>query len=98
MAILFSVYLKDHLLNNAKLKNTLIIVGVVSFIGVTWEFTEYIANVILSPIIYNTFAVKTYFMGDLNDTISDLLMDILGVGVFSFIFHFILNRKTATKN
>lgn len=85
MAILLATYLKDHLLDNSKLKNTLIILGVVSFIGATWEFAEYIANTILSPIIYNLFAVKTYFMGDLNDTVNDLLMDILGAGLFAWL-------------
>src|SRR3989344_6552716 len=92
MAILLSIYLKDHLLDSSKLKNTLIILGVVSFMGITWEFAEYIANVIISPIVYNLFAVKTYFMGDLSDTINDLLMDILGAGLFSFIL--ILRRFT----
>lgn len=92
MAMLFSIYLKDHFLNNSKIKNILIILGVVSFIGVTWEFSEYIANTILSPIIYNTFAIKTYFMGDLDDTMNDLLMDILGAGVFAL--HFIKSRKS----
>lgn len=91
MAMLFSAYLKDHLLDSSKLKNTLIILGVVSFVGVTWEFVEYIANVVLSPIIYDLFAVKTYFMGNLNDTINDLLMDILGAGVF--VLHFLWSRK-----
>lgn len=94
MAMLLAAYLKDHLLNNSKLKNTLIILGVVSFMGVTWEFAEYIASIVLSPIIYNQFAFKTYFIGDLNDTINDLLMDIVGAGVFSFVLHFIRSRKT----
>lgn len=94
IAILFSIYLKDHLLDNSKLKNTLIILGVVSFIGLIWEFSEYMANIVLSPIIYNFFSVKTYFMGDLNDTVNDLLMDIVGAGVFSFFLHFFRSRKT----
>ena len=94
MAMLFSAYLKDHLLDNSKLKNTLILLGVTSFIGVTWEFAEYLANVILSPIIYDVFAVRTYFMGDLSDTINDLLMDILGAGVFSFILHSFRSSET----
>lgn len=92
MAMLFSIYLKNHLLDNSRIKNTLIILGVVSFIGITWEFAEYIANVVLSPIIFNAFAIKTYFMGDLNDTVSDLLMDILGAGAFSL--HSFGSRKT----
>src|SRR3989344_2971758 len=59
VAMLLSAYLKDHILDNSKLKNTLIVLGVVSFIGVTWEFAEYLANAILSPLIYDQFAVKT---------------------------------------
>lgn len=94
MAMLFSTYLKDHLFDNSKIKNTLIVLGVVSFIGVIWEFTEYSANGILSPIIYNLLDIKTYFMGDLNDTINDLLMDILGAGTFAFLLHFLRSRKT----
>ena len=94
MAILLSTYLKNHLLDNSKLKNTLIILGVVSFMGITWEFAEYIANLIFSPIIFNLFAIKTYFMGDLSDTINDLLMDILGAGLFSLVLHSLRSRKT----
>ena len=93
IAMFFSIYLKDHLFENSKLKNTLIILGVASFIGVTWEFAEYIANLVLSPVIYNAFAIRTYFMGDLNDTVNDLLMDILGAGLFSFALHFLRSRK-----
>jgi len=87
VAMLFSEYLKDHFYKNSKIKNTLIIIGVTSFIGITWEFAEYIANVIVSPIIYDRFAIRTYFMGDLNDTVNDLLMDVTGAGIFSIIFH-----------
>jgi len=86
IAMFFSIYLKDHLLENSKLKNTLIILSVASFIGVTWEFTEYIANLLVSPAIYEHYGVRTYFMGDLNDTMNDLLMDILGATLFANIF------------
>ncbi len=94
IAILFSIYLKDHLLDKSKLKNTLIILGAVSFIGVTWEFAEYIANQTLIEPFYKYFQLHVYFMGDLNDTINDLLMDILGAGLFSFVLHFFRSRKT----
>lgn len=93
MSMLLSAYLKDHLLNNSRLKNALIILGIVSFIGIIWEFAEYVANIVFSPIIYDLFTVKTYFMGDLSDTINDLLMDIIGAGLFAFILHFIWGRK-----
>lgn len=95
MAMLLATYLKNHLLDNSKIKNTLIILGVVSFIGVTWEFAEYIANNILSPIIYSQFSIKTYFMGDLSDTVNDLLMDILGATLFASIFLHLLWRRKA---
>lgn len=94
IAMLFSIYLKDHLFENSKIKNTLIILGTTSFIGVSWEFAEYLANVVLSPIIYNSFAVKTYFMGDLNDTVNDLLLDILGAGTLSLILHSFRSSET----
>ena len=94
VAMFFSAYLKDHLPADSKLKNTLIILGAVSFIGVTWEFAEYLANQTLIEPIYKNFGVRAYFMGDMDDTINDLLMDILGAGLFSFILHSLRSRKT----
>lgn len=95
LAMLLSRYLKDHLFDNSQLKNILIILGAVSFMGVTWEFTEYLANAILSPIIYNLYSVKTYFMGDLDDTVNDLLMDILGSSLFVIsLLHPFWRRKS----
>lgn len=94
IAALFSIYLRDYLIDGSKIKNALIILGAVSFIGVTWEFAEYIANQTLIDPIYRYFQIHVYFMGDLNDTINDLLMDILGAGLFSFILHSIRGRKT----
>ena len=94
MAMFLSQYLKDRLFDGWKLKNFLIILGVVSFMGVVWEFSEYLANLAISPIIYNHYGIRTYFMGDLDDTMNDLLMDILGAGLFSFILHSFRSRKT----
>ena len=93
IAMFFSAYLKEHLFGNSKLKNTLIILGVTSFIGVTWEFAEYIANQILIEPFYRYFQIHVYFMGDLNDTVNDLLMDILGAGVFSIVLHSLRSRE-----
>ena len=97
VAILFSIYLKDHLINGSKIKNVLIILGATSFIGVTWEFAEYIANQTLIEPVYKYFQIRAYFMGDLNDTLNDLLMDILGATLFAGSFLF-WHRKTITKN
>ena len=94
MAMFLSAYLKDNLFDGWKLKNFLIILGAVSFIGIVWEFSEYLANLIISPILYDHYGVRTYFMGDLDDTMNDLLMDILGAGLFALILHFIRSRKT----
>lgn len=91
MAILMANYLNDYFVNKNTIKNVLIIVGATMLMGVIWEFSEYIANLVLSPLIYKWFAIKTYFMGDLDDTVSDLLMDILGAGTFSL--HFLRSRK-----
>ena len=93
VAMLFSVYLKDYLLNGSKLKNALIILGVVSFVGIMWEFAEYTASQTLIEPIYRNFGVKTYFIGDLNDTIDDLLKDVLGAGAFAWL-HLLRRRKS----
>ena len=65
IAMLFGIYLKDHLIPGKNLKNMLILVGSGVFIGVVWEFSEYIANQILSPFIYDHFHVRVDFMGNL---------------------------------
>lgn len=84
VAMLFSIYLKNHLPSDAKLKNALVLISVVAFIGVIWEFAEYLAGQILIEPIYKNFDIKTYFIGDIDDTINDLLMDILGAILFVF--------------
>lgn len=66
-----------------RLKKYLIIVGAVSFIGVVWEFAEYLAAQTLIEPLYNNFGFRVYFIGDLSDTINDLLMDV--VGAFSWL-------------
>ncbi len=93
--MLFSVYLKKYLVKDEKLKNTLIIVSTVAFIGVIWEFSEYIASLTLINPIYNHFHVRAYFIGDLDDTINDLLMDTLGACLFVVsVLHPFWRRKT----
>src|SRR3989344_2843824 len=44
------------------IKGYLIIVGAVSFIGVVWEFAEYLASLTLIESFYNNFGVKTSFI------------------------------------
>lgn len=78
VALLLFHYLKKHFLSKAELKNTLILVGAVMFIGVVWEFAEYIANQTLREPAHAALGIRVDFMGDINDTMTDLLLDMLG--------------------
>lgn len=71
-------YLADRLIPGNSLKNIIIIAGATILVGVLWEFAEYIANQTLMELTYKYFGIRAYFMGDLNDTIADLLLDTLG--------------------
>ncbi|HEY4474620.1 MAG TPA: hypothetical protein VJC06_01715 [Candidatus Paceibacterota bacterium] len=93
IAMLMANYLSEYFVNKNTLKNLLIIVGVTVFIGVAWEFAEYIANQTLIEPVYIYFKVHAYFMGDLDDTVSDLLMDILGATTLSLL-HLRRRRKS----
>lgn len=93
MAMFMAYYLKNHLLSREKIKNALIVIGAATFIGVVWEFAEYLANQTLINVIYEKFKIRTYFMGDLRDTIIDLLLDILGAFLF-FGLHLFRTRKS----
>lgn len=92
VAMFMAYYLRDRLVPGINIKNALIIVGATLFIGVVWEFAEFIANQILIEPFYRWFGLRTYFMGDLKDTITDLLMDTLGSITFMFL-HFIRGRN-----
>lgn len=81
-------YLKDRLVPKINIKNMLIVVGATLFVGVTWEFAEYIANQILIGPFYRWFGIRAYFIGDLPDTINDLLMDTLGALTFMSLHSF----------
>lgn len=82
----FVAMLMVHYLADAKpssvIKKCLIILGATSFIGVVWEFAEYLAAQTLIELLYTNFGFHAYFIGDLDDTINDLLMDILGALTF----------------
>jgi hypothetical protein len=93
VAMFMAFYLEDRLVAGDWIKNLLIIVGVTVFIGVVWEFAEYIANQTLIEPTYKWFGIRAYFIGDLNDTILDLAVDILGASLFS-ISHFLRRRET----
>lgn len=88
MALLFSQYLKQHFLPNSKTTNTLILVGSTVLIGVVWEFAEYLANHTIREPLQAAYGPKAPdFMGNLDDTISDLLIDMLGsITMAAYIF------------
>ncbi len=71
-------YLSSTLGGNSWFKKAILIIGYTLFIGVLWEFTEFLAGKFLSGPFYNTFHVRTYFIGNLQDTLGDLLNDIIG--------------------
>lgn len=64
----------------------LIIIGATVFIGVVWEFIEFLAEVTLTTYLQDTLNVSYGFMGNLEDTITDLLMDILGATSLAGLF------------
>lgn len=86
VALLMVEYLKPHFLPSSKITNILILVGATAFIGVVWEFAEYIAHIALREPLHASFGISTYFIGDLDDTIEDLLMDILGAMTIAGVF------------
>ncbi len=84
MAMFFYNYLKEYM-KGRKIKKLLIITGATVFIGVIWEFSEYIATAFLSSYLYNTHGIICC-MGNLNDTINDLAMDIIGAITFMTLY------------
>ena len=93
MAMFMASYLKDRLAIKMDIKNILIVVGATLFVGVIWEFAEFIANQVLIGPLYKQFGIRAYFMGDLQDTINDLLMDMLGALTFMSL-HFVWSRNS----
>ena len=83
---MFMVYYLADVKTPSKLKRYLVLTGAVILVGVVWEFAEYLASQILAESLYNNFGFRAYFIGDLDDTINDLLMDILGAISFLAIF------------
>ncbi len=94
VALLFFHYLRPHFLPKAKAQNMLILVGATMFIGVVWEFAEYVANQMFSESASAAFGIRIDFMGNLDDTIKDLLMDMLGVFTLSGL---LLNNRRSSK-
>ncbi|MBI2674184.1 MAG: hypothetical protein HYX22_00380 [Candidatus Yanofskybacteria bacterium] len=90
VAMLFGAYFADTKFPSKRFR-WLAVIGATTFIGVVWEFAEYAASQTLIEPLYHNFGIRAYFIGDLNDTIKDLLMDI--VGAFSWLAIFVRQRK-----
>ena len=87
VAMFFSHYFKNTNLGSPgspKLKKIFIIVSAVIFVGAMWEITEYIATKTFGNYLYQTYRIVCC-IGNLDDTINDLAMDILGAITFSLI-------------
>ena len=68
------------LMRNGSSPTFLYILGFVAFIGVGWEFFEFILD------RYITMAGYTYLPGVYEDTLSDLFFDLFG-GSFAYILY-----------
>ena len=87
VAMFFLHYFKDLAPGNPgspKLKKAFIIISAVIFVGVMWEIFEYIATRTFGSYLYEAHRIICC-MGDLDDTVNDLAMDILGAILFTII-------------
>lgn len=66
-----------------------LLVSAAGLVGLGWEFAEYLASVFLPS---RFFGYKVGWIGDLPDTLSDLLMDLVGGAAAGL--HLFRNRKT----
>ncbi len=96
VAMLFAHYLPERISSDHILKDILIVVGVAVFIGVIWEFAEYLGSQLLVEPIYKYYKIRAYFIGDLSDTIKDLFMDTLGALSYALIW--LKTRKRVTSS
>lgn len=97
IAMFLAQYLGDSIKESNphpnKIKMALIIVGAAVFIGVMWEFIEYLATNFLGQFLVNKYNLRCC-IGNLDDTINDLTMDILGAAVFVLI---LMRKKLISK-
>jgi len=97
IAMFFADYLKHMQIGNPgspRLKRILILISVVVFIGVLWEFSEYLATNFFGNYLYSKYKIICC-MGNLDDTISDLMMDT--IGAVTFVLAFRVPSKTRSR-
>ncbi|MDP3725106.1 MAG: hypothetical protein Q8R20_01395 [Nanoarchaeota archaeon] len=73
----FAAYFKNEQIKISKIAGIVIIIGGTAIVGVAWEWMEWIVD--------NVFLPNHPFMGGLDDTLLDLVMDLLGGAVIAFI-------------
>ncbi|KKR22889.1 MAG: hypothetical protein UT53_C0031G0002 [Candidatus Yanofskybacteria bacterium GW2011_GWD2_39_48] len=86
MAMFLYDYFSSAIMGTNWFKKMLLIVGYTLIIGVLWEFAEFLAGKYLSDPIYNKWHFRTYFIGNLQDTLYDLLNDIIGGLAFAITY------------
>jgi len=89
VALFFYGYLSDIITapNIKTIKKWIVIIGATLFVGVVWEFAEYIGTYTQ---IKNLNLLK---IGDLHDTIADLFVDLLGAITLLGFLHKRFRRK-----
>ena len=80
IAWFFSIYLRKDLRPIPRFRQLLFVIACVSLAGVVWEFTEYLSE-IYSP-RYAPWLLHYFSIGNLRDTLGDLVSDLLGGLVF----------------
>ena len=90
--LLFSFYNNDFASLRQYLK-ILVVIAMTLGVGVVWEFLEFIASQTLVQPLYNFYGRHFYFMGNLADTMSDLLMDTLGAIAFLITYYGLKTKK-----
>ncbi len=99
VAMFFSHYFKNIVTGNPgspKLKKAFIVISAAIFVGAMWEITEYISTEIFGNYLYETYRIVCC-IGNLNDTISDLALDITGAITYVLVFLFPLKINSRPK-
>lgn len=81
----FSIFLRKELVVSSKFRATIIIVSIAGLTGILWEFAEYVSIAYVSQIAPTI--AQYVFIGDLTDTLGDILVDLTG-GLSFAIFYF----------
>lgn len=87
----FSMFLRKELGVSSKFRAVFIIVSITGLTGVLWEFAEYVSSAYVSQIAP---AIAQYmFIGDLADTLGDILIDLTGGLSFAVLYIFKLKPR-----